>query len=312
MHWVKVKNPDTGVSAWLTWRRSMRLLRLGLRLLSLLLLKKGWLGSSQYSLTGRGPRGPSRSRGHAGHWGPLKHQTASKHRGFVVLARHNLKLSFFKSLPSSSWALVVGRRQSRGELSPREALTSVSLKVWIGTALSEHRRCCCCAQLWSRRWRSRPGGGGARGILGLFSHLWDSRRTQFQLGFYLNNESKVYEISGEVGLYHNIFGVKLETHHEDVLSQRRFSPMMIRRPFTACNCKRILGTYREQIKSKLNHEIKNIIHFKITNAVLLYSHRHSRELLLMNLRNEGMFNLKVFSIIFSKKSFIIFAHTNIR
>ena len=41
MHWAKVKNPDTGVSAWLTWRRSMRLLRLGLRLLSLLLLKKG-------------------------------------------------------------------------------------------------------------------------------------------------------------------------------------------------------------------------------------------------------------------------------
>ena len=142
MHWAKVKNPDTGVSAWLTWRRSMRLLRLRLRLLSLLLLKKGWLGRSQYCLSGRGPRGPSRSRGHAGHWGPLKHQTASKHRGFVVLARHNLKLNFFKSLPSSSWALVVGRRQSRGELSPREALTSVSLKVWIGTALSEQTLLC--------------------------------------------------------------------------------------------------------------------------------------------------------------------------
>ena len=99
----------------------------------------------------------------------------------------------------------------------------------------------------------------------------------------------MYEISGEVECY-NVFGVKLETHHEDVLSQRRFSPMMIRRPFTACNCKRILGTYREQIKSKLNHEIENIIHFKITNAVLLYSHRHSPELLLMNLRDEGMFN----------------------
>ena len=97
----------------------------------------------------------------------------------------------------------------------------------------------------------------------------------------------MYEISGEVG-YYNIFGVKLETHHEDVLSQRRFSPMMIRRPFTACNCKRILGTYIE-IRSKLNHDIKNVIHFKITNAVLLYSHRHSLELLLMNLRNEGKY-----------------------
>ena len=133
----------------------MRLLRLRLRLLSLLLLKKGWLGRSQYCLSGRGPRGPSRSRGHAGHWGPLKHQTASKHRGFVVLARHNLKLSFFKSLPSSSWALVVGRRQSRGELSPREALTSVSLKVWIGTALSEQTLCSSLKQTMTIKTRRR-------------------------------------------------------------------------------------------------------------------------------------------------------------
>ena len=174
MHWAKVKNPDTGVSAWLTWRRSMRLLRLGLRLLSLLLLKKGWLGSSQYSLTGRGPRGPSRSRGHAGHWGPLKHQTASKHRGFVVLARHNLKLSFFKSLPSSSWALVVGRRQSRGELSPREALTSVSLKVWIGTALSEQTLLCSTLKqtmtIKTRRRRSKRNSRPIQPSLGQPTH----------------------------------------------------------------------------------------------------------------------------------------------